>query len=89
MATKPARAKSILTALLDAEPDAARLTRTLDAFALVYAPNEAATMTTAEKTVTFLRAVRVFVRETVHGIEIVRAQEQARQTITPIDLGTD
>lgn len=57
--------------------------------ALAYAPLEAATMTTAEKQATFLRATRTFVRETVHGAEVTRAQEEARLSITPPDLGTD
>lgn len=89
MATKQARAKSILTALGDAEPDQAKIDRILNAFALAVAPTEAATMTTAEKLTTFLRATRTFVRETVQGTEIRQAQEQARLTITPPDLGND
>ena len=89
MATKQARTKSILTALADAEPEQAKLDRTLNAFAASYAPLAAATMTTAEKQSTFLRAVRGFVRDTVYSAELRDAQEQARLSITPPDMGTD
>lgn len=60
-----------------------------DVGAVAYAPDEAATMTTAEKAATFLRAVRAFVRENVQGIEVQQAQAIARQTIIPPDLGND
>lgn len=89
MATKPARIKAILTAVMDNEPTPAHIDRVVGGFALAYAPEMAATMTTAEKQTLFLRTVRAFVRETVYSIETRAAQEQARQTITPPDLGTD
>lgn len=89
MATKPARAKSILTALLDADPTPAQSTRVLDAFAVAYAPEQAATMPAAEKAALFLTATRRFVRETVQSVEIQAAERAARGTINPPDLGTD
>jgi phage tail protein X len=89
MATKSARVKSILTAVLDAEPTVTQSSRILDGFALTYAPDMAATMTAAEKAALLLHVVRAWIRDTVHSVEVQQAQEQARQSIIPPDLGAD
>ena len=89
MATKPQRAQTILDALTDGTAPPAVVGRTLDAFALVYAPEGAATMTNAQKAAVFLTATRRFVRETVQGVEVQAAERTARQSITPPDLGND
>ena len=89
MATKPQRAQSILDALADGAVSPAVVGRALDAFALAYAPDEAATMTNAQKAAVFLQATRRFVRETVQGVEVQAAERAARQSIIPPELGTD
>ena len=89
MATKPQRAQNILDALTDGTAPPAVGARTLAAFALAYAPDEAATMTATQKAAVFLQATRRFVRETVQSVEIQAAERAARQTIQPPELGTD
>ena len=89
MATKLQRTDAILGALTDGAAPPAVVTRTLAAFALAYAPEEAATMTAAQKAAVFLTATRRFVRETVQGVEIQAAERAARAGVTPPDLGAD
>ena len=89
MATKTQRAGTILGALTDGTAPPAVVTRTLDAFALAYAPEQAAMMPAAEKAALFLVATRRFVRETVQSVEIQAAERAARAGVTPPDLGAD
>ena len=89
MATKLQRTQSIFDALTDGTAPPAVVGRALDAFALAYAPDDAATMTNAQKAAVFLQAVRRFVRETVQIVETQAAERAARQSITPPELGTD
>ena len=89
MATKLQRTQSILDALTDSAAPPAVVGRALDAFALAYAPDEAATMTNTQKAAVFLTATRRFVRETVQGVEVQTAERAARQSIQPPELGTD
>lgn len=88
MATKRARAKDIMTAIRDAAPDDATIARMLDGFALAYRPGEPG-LTQEQKAGTFIRAVRSFVRDTVHAQEKRDAQEAAALTIQPPDMGND
>ena len=89
MATKLQRTQSILDALTDGTAPSAVGARTLDAFAVAYAPDEAGAMTNTQKAAVFLQATRRFVRETVQSVEIQAAERAARGTINPPDLGTD
>ena len=88
MATKRARAKDILTALRGDVADDTLLAHTLDVFAKRYAPDKL-DLTLEQKAGVFLRAVRSFARDTVHSDDVREAQEQARLTIQPPDMGTD
>ena len=89
MATKLQRTQDIFNALTDSAAPPAVVGRAPDAFALAYAPDDAATMTNAQKAAVFLTATRRFVRETVQSVETQAAERAARSTIQPPDLGTD
>lgn len=93
MATKVERARDVLAAIKNvksAEVGDAELLRTTTAFVLAYQPDDdPATMTPAERSTVFLRAVRRFVGETVHSQDIEAAVDAARQAVVPPDYGND